>query len=788
MTRPSHHQDHSVSYRGADLANAEFSHADIRGVDFTGSSLIGANFTHAQAGLTSRWVAGLLAGAAVASVLAGFIAGFAGAIWALSASLPVELFGETHRQLLPIMAFAVLAISLTTLYRRGFAAFLSVYAIVSALLIALTAALTTIELGIFVMVVLGLGIGAVIAAITTLATAIALVISLERSRLAMLFIVMAAFAALAGMWEGVWGFREDLDPSVTSPVAAFVIAGSVALCVLVLGHLIASRVVRGNERFNLAHRLVLWLLTVRGTRFCGCDLSDATFANAELRYSDFRGAKLLRTDWAGAQHLEQCRTENTYLERPDVLRLVTTKIGAAGSYDRANLEGLNLAGADLTDASFVDAILDRSTLRHANLARAKLANAHLHGVDLRQACLTGAYIENWALSTETQLSGVICDYIYVRLPTTEDPDPWRKPDNHNARFRPGEFEDFIAPIFKTLDLYRRRDVDPHLIGQAYKTLDLFLPDAANPAVSIAALQQLADQHPAWGLSLTAVEGSGQDKMRFQVSVPGQADRSRLSEDYEVIYRQLASLSEADLASLIAQAARRDERIREVEELVLAAAHSKKFLAYTQIRLGKVMKSILLSANPLDTERLSLDIEIREILEKIRSSEYRDVVELIPVLAARPDDILQALNMHRPEIVHFSGHGTSDGEIVVLDTHGQAKPISTQALQILFRAMQDNVRLVILNACYSEVQAQAIIESIDCAIGMQDALSDEAAIKFIASFYRAIGFGRSVKAAFDQGIAALMLEGIPEADTPKLLCRPGVDPSTIVLVSQATKSI
>ena len=56
-----------------------------------------------------------------------------------------------------------------------------------------------------------------------------------------------------------------------------------------------------------------------------------------------------------------------------------------------------------------------------------------------------------------------------------------------------------------------------------------------------------------------------------------------------------------------------------------------------------IRILFLASNPLDTNRLSLDKEIREIRTKIRASEYRDLVKLIPVLAARPDDLLQEFN-------------------------------------------------------------------------------------------------------------------------------------------------
>jgi len=105
------------------------------------------------------------------------------------------------------------------------------------------------------------------------------------------------------------------------------------------------------------------------------------------------------------------------------------------------------------------------------------------------------------------------------------------------------------------------------------------------------------------------------------------------------------------------------------------------------------------------------------------------------------------------------------------------------LKALFSTLKDKIRVVVLNACYSKEQAEAITQVIDCAVGMSDSIGDRAAITFAASFYRAIAFGRSVKEAFDQGIASLLLEGIPEEDTPKLITKDGVSPSDIYLLDR-----
>ena len=67
--------------------------------------------------------------------------------------------------------------------------------------------------------------------------------------------------------------------------------------------------------------------------------------------------------------------------------------------------------------------------------------------------------------------------------------------------------------------------------------------------------------------------------------------------------------------------------------------------------------------------------------------------------------------------------------------------------------------------------------------MSAAIGDVAAVVFASMFYGALAFGRSVGQAFEQGRTALMLEGIPEATTPVLLVRPGVDSLAISFVNR-----
>jgi class 3 adenylate cyclase len=194
-----------------------------------------------------------------------------------------------------------------------------------------------------------------------------------------------------------------------------------------------------------------------------------------------------------------------------------------------------------------------------------------------------------------------------------------------------------------------------------------------------------------------------------------------------------------------------------------------------------IRVLFLAANPVGTAALRLDEEIREITAKIRAADHRNALELHSRWAVRPDDLQQALLEQQPTIVHFSGHGSLSEEVILEADDGTPKPVSTAALVSLFKTLKDNLRVVVLNACYSRAQAEAVTQVIDCAVGMKKAIGDKAAITFAASFYRALGFGRSIQEAFDLGRTALLLAGIPEDNAPELLVRKRVKPAKIVLV-------
>jgi len=170
----------------------------------------------------------------------------------------------------------------------------------------------------------------------------------------------------------------------------------------------------------------------------------------------------------------------------------------------------------------------------------------------------------------------------------------------------------------------------------------------------------------------------------------------------------------------------------------------------QIHAEPVKRILILAANPLGTSGVRFDEEIRDIEEGILLSRNRDQFELKSRLAVRYKDLRRALLDYSPHIVHFIGHGDSDG-IKIEDESGKVGSVSTESLVGLFKLCADFVRCVILNACYTSPQADAIVEHIDFVIGMRDKIPDAAAKAFSVAFYDALLAGLAVEKAFQFGL-------------------------------------
>jgi hypothetical protein len=223
--------------------------------------------------------------------------------------------------------------------------------------------------------------------------------------------------------------------------------------------------------------------------------------------------------------------------------------------------------------------------------------------------------------------------------------------------------------------------------------------------------------------------------------------------------------------------------------------------------------LFLAANPLGTDRLALDSEARAIQVELERSGFRDRFELVTRWAVEPLDLLRELRKLKPTVVHFSGHGTAgaaghppgpkphrDVDIGPGHNGGDPQPglffqgpdggpqlVSTEALEATFGAAGSSVKLIVLSACYSELNAQALLQHVGCVVGMSGAIADDAARSFAIGFYGGLGERESIAAAYAQGCAAISLQGLADHDRPKLAVHTGIDAGKLVLAADPVEA-
>lgn len=202
---------------------------------------------------------------------------------------------------------------------------------------------------------------------------------------------------------------------------------------------------------------------------------------------------------------------------------------------------------------------------------------------------------------------------------------------------------------------------------------------------------------------------------------------------------------------------------------------------------------LRSANPAGVApgELALDHELADIWHELRVMAPRHDFEVVTARAATVDDLMWLLMKLKPTVLHLAGHGVAGGlgapataadcrdvvptgadcsGVLLLDRLGRPQPVPARGLAQMITSTAPGVRLLLLNACYSEVQAEVLSGVVDSVITMNGAIRDDSARSFAVAFYRGLGHRESVAVAFAQAKAALAGKGCPDADLPTIHTR------------------
>ncbi len=177
-----------------------------------------------------------------------------------------------------------------------------------------------------------------------------------------------------------------------------------------------------------------------------------------------------------------------------------------------------------------------------------------------------------------------------------------------------------------------------------------------------------------------------------------------------------------------------------------------------------LKILMLTANPAGSYQLELEKEHSRITKKLQ--EKTEQFSLIVHHAVNNTEFKELNETTKPNVLHFSGHGNSNGIMLQNDDKNGSALLTARALDALFEYFADEgvlFKAVVLNACYTEDQAQAIANHVPYVIASTTAISDEAAIAFSVGFYFKLDAqGGNIEQSFRSGRTQAVTTGAEKA--------------------------
>ncbi|WP_405641684.1 effector-associated domain EAD1-containing protein [Streptomyces sp. NBC_00019] len=171
--------------------------------------------------------------------------------------------------------------------------------------------------------------------------------------------------------------------------------------------------------------------------------------------------------------------------------------------------------------------------------------------------------------------------------------------------------------------------------------------------------------------------------------------------------------------------------------------------------------LCLLAGPKEASRLQLRLEYRTIEEAARRGSRR-ALDIRLSAATRRRDVIPALTEHKPDVLHFGGHGAPSGQLLLEEDDGSVVPVGAEALAAVLDAV-GGVTVVVLNACHLGRYAEVLAPHAQEVIGSPERLADQDALAFCRDYYAALALGASWEDAFDRGRAGVGLgpRGLPD---------------------------
>ena len=138
------------------------------------------------------------------------------------------------------------------------------------------------------------------------------------------------------------------------------------------------------------------------------------------------------------------------------------------------------------------------------------------------------------------------------------------------------------------------------------------------------------------------------------------------------------------------------------------------------------KATILFVMPRLKDLISLEnmAELRNLRDSLLRERSRDFLDWKDLPAAKMSNLAWGLRYYEPQIIHYAGHGSLQGDLFFDPEEGDRTSVSlsperfAQTLKAYQTGAERPVRLVILAGCHTAHTAELVTEYVDYAIGME----------------------------------------------------------------------
>lgn len=160
-------------------------------------------------------------------------------------------------------------------------------------------------------------------------------------------------------------------------------------------------------------------------------------------------------------------------------------------------------------------------------------------------------------------------------------------------------------------------------------------------------------------------------------------------------------------------------------------------------IPELIRIVIITANPKDTFALpNINDEIKAIIQAVKVSDSnckKRFAEPHTRLSAQLVDLIKSLISIRPHIIHFVGHGSAEGNLILQAKDDHSLELSPEQLLRLLKQVHERSPLlgVVFNLCHSHTLMEQSAKLFDYVIGWKGELPDSKGKFFAEGFYESL---------------------------------------------------